>query len=117
MAPGSGACWRQVPLPTICTSRPEAAACSMTLRIGRPTSDGTRIRVGSGMVTVLAMGCAELLAGCDDGSCAMDCGGKEEFAVDGAAVALSAGADGWLAAAGAGAARSGSSAGRSLTAA
>src|SRR5579863_8466546 len=93
MAPGSGACWRHVPLPTIWTSRPAAAACSMTLRIGRPTSDGTRIREGSGMVTVFAVGSAELLAGGASAACAMIWGGAGE-------VLACAGVAGWLAGAG-----------------
>jgi hypothetical protein len=41
MVPAAGACSRTVPLPVICTARPAAAACSMTLRTGRPRSEGT----------------------------------------------------------------------------
>src|ERR1017187_1595060 len=36
-----------------------AAACSMTLRTGRPMSEGTRKCVASGTVTVFVAGCVE----------------------------------------------------------
>src|ERR1035437_411471 len=56
MVPAAGACSRTVPLPVIWTSSPAAAACSMTLRTGRPMSDGTRSFFASATVTVAASG-------------------------------------------------------------
>ena len=70
MAPGSGACWREVPLPMIWTSRPAAAACSMTWRTGRPTSEGTRRRVRQGGRRSWLLAGSGLAAAGGDGGCA-----------------------------------------------
>ena len=51
--PAAGACSRTVPLPLICTSRPEADVISMTFRTGNPTRDGTLNFLPSLMVTCL----------------------------------------------------------------
>jgi len=52
MAPDAGTCSRAAPLPTISTSRPELAACSITWRTLRPMSEGTR-RVAPSATTEL----------------------------------------------------------------
>ncbi len=65
MVPGAGACSRTMPLPVISTSRPAAAACSMTLRTGRPSSEGTRRVVAPATRTVAVAG-GDAPAGCGD---------------------------------------------------
>src|SRR5271157_2123415 len=63
IVPAMGACSCTVPLPVICTSRPAVAACSMTLRTGRPTSVGTRSCFSLATMTVEVDGC-DAAGGC-----------------------------------------------------
>ena len=113
--PGAGACSRAVPLPVTCTSRPAAAATSITLRTGNPMSDGTVSFFPSLMVT-----CAGEFATAFDCSAA-ECrlrGRTLEAPWLAPGPASAPGAEDWAAFCGcSGAARSGSSGGRSLTAA
>ena len=51
LVPGAGACSRTVPLPVIWTWRPWAAVISITVRMGRPTSEGTLSFLPSLMAT------------------------------------------------------------------
>ena len=116
--PGAGAWSRAMPLPVISTSRPALPACSMTSRMGKPTREGTRSCPASAMTTVLEVD-EESDAGCA-GACAGAAGKfldevtalelAEELVAGAGAPALGD------AAVAAGAARRGSSLGRSLAA-
>src|ERR1035437_1728159 len=131
MVPAAGACSRTVPLPVIWTSSPAAAACSMTLRTGRPMSDGTRSFFASATVTVAASGgclavgwpaaVGALPGAAETAACWVAPGLALAFGAGFAGCAAAcdgAAAAGWLAGAGwAEDARKGSSLGRSLAAA
>src|ERR1035438_2415176 len=66
--PGSGDCWRAIPLPTTLISRPLCCATSTAVRRDFPINDGTTIPLSTSSTTVPfpAAACAAVTPG--DGS-------------------------------------------------
>src|ERR1035441_4112695 len=113
--PATGACSRTVPLPLICTVTPAAAVNSIAWRTGNPKSDGTLSFLPSLIVTCvdaywgggLAVSFSSWVDAVGFAATEFDCA-SEAAGSNADTTATCAGAAGW---------RSGSSAGRSLTAA